>query len=200
MNQRNATLKAEGTFYGGKMVVSQRLFTSWVGTLILWGTSVEATSILKRPVSDLSREAREIYRVRIQAWEYKSIRGELWTEYKAQVLEAFKGDTPSGELILLHLPGGKEGKRHSKILGLPSIQKDQEYVVFLQDSVRASGVHRLVGWSAFVVGKDQLGQRYVMSVGSSDRSHARSTALQSAEYSNIRPYEAFVEDVFLHMD
>lgn len=182
------------------MAISQQFVIFCLTLLVAASGQLEATSLISRPVGALSRDAREIYRVRIIDKEYKKVGRQVWTEYRAQILEPLKGDTPSGQVVALHLPGGREGTKDFKVLGLPEIQKDQEYVVFLRDSLRSEGLHRLTDWSAFVVGRDQRGERYVMSVGSSQSSHSRNTAIHAAEYSNVRSYDGFMEDVFLNID
>lgn len=183
------------------MVILQRSFVaSWF--ILLVSASVGATSLRERPVSDLSRDAREIYRVKILGTNFVKAKGQVWTEYEAQVLEAFKGDTPSARRVRLHMPGGLDGDKGLRIMGLPRMEVGHEYIVFLEDPLRLEGLHRLTDWSAYVVGRDQEGRRYVQSAHVAEKashSHEHSSA-RFALNRGTRSYDSFIEDVFLHMD
>lgn len=100
--------------------------------LLIASTPLPASSIIKKDLPELSREATAIVRARVAnrtaAWD--TDRRIIWTRYELVVHETWKGTIRPGRLAL-HEPGGIVGDVGQTVSGVPSYRVGEELVLFL---------------------------------------------------------------------
>ncbi len=174
----------------------------FIGFVVLVMVSpVFATSLVETNVATVSREAVEIYRVKVLSSNYEKRNASIWTSFRVQILENIKGDAASGEVVDLHLPGGVDGNQTVKISGLPQILTNHEYIVFLRDRVRSSAINRFADWSAYLVRRNSTDDRFVIAVGSHDSAGVMGrSSVQANRLPRLWHYDRFVEKIYSNLD
>ena len=177
-----------------------RSLVVFVGLFFVLSLS-HATTVVDVGISALSRNAVEIYRVKVLSSSYQTWNASVWTSHRVQILENIKGDAASGEVVDLHLPGGVDGERTVKISGLPQILPGKEYVVFLRDRVGQSGLNRFADWSAYLVSRNSEEDRFVIAVGANEgRLSNQQQSFHAVKASKIWSYENFLEEIYWNIE
>jgi hypothetical protein len=106
----------------------------------LWaGCLASAATLQQLSLDQMSQSATAIVRARITS-SYASFSGStIYTHYKLQTSETWKG-TPVPEVVI---PGGQANGYRQTFPGMPSLQAGTEYVLFLWTS--STGITHLVG-------------------------------------------------------
>lgn len=113
-----------------------RLFLVTAGAVSLQGATLE-----RLPLDDLVQQSTAIVRGRV-AGSYTGFRGSvIYTHWKVQVIERWKGATQSTVEVLV--PGGSNGARRQSVAGAPQLVEGREYLLFLWTS--KSGATYLTG-------------------------------------------------------
>jgi hypothetical protein len=99
-----------------------------------------AATLEQLSMDQMSQSATGIVRARVTGSYTSVISSTIYTHYKLQVTEVWKGKTAT-EILL---PGGVSGSRRQSFPGIPELQTGQEYVLFLWKS-SSTGVMHLLG-------------------------------------------------------
>jgi hypothetical protein len=103
--------------------------------------SCRATTLQKLGLDDMIQQSTGIVRAKVSG-SYAALRGsDIYTYYRLDVLESFKG-TIQREIAV---PGGAAGGRRQVVAGAPELTTGQEYVLFYWTS--KSGLTQLIGLS-----------------------------------------------------
>jgi hypothetical protein len=107
----------------------------------------EATTLSKASFDDLVQKSTGIVRGRVQG-SYSASRGSLiYTYYKIQVLDRWKG--AASAQVEVQIPGGTFSGQQQNIAGAPQLTEGAEYVFFLW--MGPSGATHLLGLSQGVL-------------------------------------------------
>jgi hypothetical protein len=190
----------KGDLKRGRKAGLIRSLVVFVGLFFVLSSS-HATTVVDVGISALSRNAVEIYRVKVLSSSYQTWNASVWTSHRVQILENIKGDAASGEVVDLHLPGGVDGERTVKISGLPQILPGKEYVVFLRDRVGQSSLNRFADWSAYLVSRNSEEDRFVIAVGANEgRLSNQQQSFHAVKASKIWSYENFLEEIYWNIE
>jgi hypothetical protein len=110
-------------------------------TFSLLALSAGATSLQKLGLDEMIQKSTGIIRGKVTASYSGMVGVDVFTFYKIQVVEAFKGATVSQ--IDLAVPGGVSGRIRQVVPGAPEVVVGKEYVVFYWTS--KSGLSQIIG-------------------------------------------------------
>lgn len=110
--------------------------------LLCAGAAAPAATLQQLSMSQLSQSATVIVRARVTASSASFTGPTIYTHYKIQVSETWKGQ-PVAEVLL---PGGVAGGYRQSFPGVPSLTVGSEYVLYLWTSPR-TGLTHMVGLS-----------------------------------------------------
>jgi hypothetical protein len=109
---------------------------------LLAAAGLQAATLEKLSFEDLVGKSTAIVRARVTS-TYAAARGSLiYTHYRVQVLDRWKGAASSE--VDLALPGGTAGGMRQHFAGVPALTVGTEYVLFLWTGPR-SGVTQIMG-------------------------------------------------------
>ncbi len=120
-----------------------RLFKLGALALLL-GMALQGATLEYLSLDDMARRSTAIVRARIAGSYAAAGRSIIYTHYRIQVLEQWKGNAAS-ELEVV-LPGGAVNGRRQTCPGTPELIPGQEYLLFLWTSP-ASGLTHAIGLS-----------------------------------------------------
>jgi hypothetical protein len=100
-----------------------------------------ATSLQKLSLDDMIQKSTGVVRGKVTSSYVGSIRGNLYTYYRVQVLEAWKAS--NNGMIDIAVPGGASGGKRQVVEGAPVLATGQEYVVFYWTS--KTGLTQVLG-------------------------------------------------------
>jgi hypothetical protein len=104
--------------------------------------SADAATLQQLSMAQMAQSATAIVRVRVTGSSASFTGSTIYTHYKLQVSETWKG---SGATEVM-LPGGAAAGYRQSFPGVPGLQTGSEYVLFLWTS-SATGITHLVGFS-----------------------------------------------------
>lgn len=104
--------------------------------------AASAATLQQLSMSQLTQNATAIVRARVTASSASFTGSTIYTHYKLQVSETWKGQ-PAAEVLL---PGGVAGGYRQSFPGVPSLSVGSEYVLYLWKSPK-TGITHLVGLS-----------------------------------------------------
>jgi hypothetical protein len=109
----------------------------------LWACcSARAATLQQLSMDQMAQSATAIVRARVTGSSASFTGSTIYTHYKLQVSEVWKGSTEPEVM----LPGGVAGGYRQSFPGVPGLQVGSEYVLFLWTSSRTGIIH-LVGLS-----------------------------------------------------
>ncbi|PIR22282.1 MAG: hypothetical protein COV44_08690 [Deltaproteobacteria bacterium CG11_big_fil_rev_8_21_14_0_20_45_16] len=183
-------------------------FVATAGLAILFlsqslSVSLEGTSIYRSNLSEMSRTAQSIYRVRTVSMDVIEAHKFVWTALKVQVIDTLKGETPESDFITVHLPGGaiKNGPV-VRVYKAPQFDLQREYVIFVDRNFRGDQFNILTSWASYLVSRDeQTGEIYVME-SAPDSHSVRSSSYRALSNSVVgtRSYGSFVTEIVQSLD
>ncbi len=153
-------------------------------------------------VSDLSRGASWIGRVKIKTVESLNSGSVPTTLVSAEIVEALKGSGAKGSRIDFQAPGGSRGQKRFMVLGVPSFRVDRDYILFLTkdpSSASAASPAELLGWSAFQVIEDSRGV-HVIRAGDTTIVESQGAGYHLTHDRSFKDYDVFVAEVFRSLD
>jgi len=118
----------------------RRVLPLW---LCLCGVATMSAATLERlSLDDLIQKSTDIVRARVVG-SYAGLRNSaVYTHWKIQVTERWKGNGGSGIEVLV--PGGDLSGLHQEVPGAPKLRQGKEYLLFLWTS--RSGATYITGW------------------------------------------------------
>src|SRR5580698_6540707 len=120
-----------------------RLYMSrFLGLIVLFSAccSAGAATLQQLSLDQITQSATAIVRARVTGSSASFTGSTIYTHYKLQVSETWKG-APGSEVML---PGGVAGGYRQSFPGIPSLQTGAEYVLFLWTSSK-TGITHVVG-------------------------------------------------------
>jgi hypothetical protein len=132
----------------------------WLAALLATVVApLEATTLARMSLDDLTHSAGAVARLRCVAHESRWDRGEIWTFTRFAVIESWKGSLPTH--ITIRLLGGHVGELTSFVPGVPRFEPGDEAVLFLE-ATRA-GDFSVTGWAqgTFRIHRADAGQELV---------------------------------------
>ena len=119
--------------------------------LVLWACcSAAAATLQQLSLDQMTQSATAIVRARITGSSASFTGSTIYTHYKLQVTETWKGFSTTDVV----LPGGVAGGYRQSFPGVPALQTGTEYVLFLWTS--STGMTHLVGLSQGIFNVGQL--------------------------------------------
>jgi len=110
--------------------------------LIVFASSATAATLQQLSMSQMTESATAIVRARVTS-SFASFTGStIYTHYKLQIGETWKG-SPGTEVML---PGGVAGGLRQSFPGVPQLQTGAEYILFLWTS-KVTGITHVIGLS-----------------------------------------------------
>jgi hypothetical protein len=109
-----------------------------LATLVACG---EATTLQKLGLDEMIRQSTGIVRAKVVGSHAAPVGRDIYTYYRLEVLESFKG-TAQNEIAI---PGGASGASRQVVPGAPELASGQEYVIFYWTS--KSGLTQVLGLS-----------------------------------------------------
>jgi hypothetical protein len=125
---------------GARLLVGFAAFLLAVGLTPRRG---EASIVVPLSVEDMTALADEIVHAEVATASTEWYNGKMITRYSLAVHDSFKGDKASGQALELVLPGGEMGKLGAMSPGMPTLDENEEVVLFLQNTLeqaRSRGV------------------------------------------------------------
>ncbi len=112
--------------------------------LLFCAAASVATAVTLRQMSmdEMTASATAIVRARVTGSSVSQIGPTIYTHYKLQVTETWKGTAP-GEVLL---PGGTVSGLRQSFPGVPQLSTGSEYVLFLWTS-SSTGITHVIGFS-----------------------------------------------------
>jgi hypothetical protein len=111
--------------------------------LLLWACCAAAAATLQQlSLDQMAQSATAIVRARVTGSSASFTGSTIYTHYKLQISETWKG-APAPEVML---PGGVAGGLRQSFPGVPTLQTGAEYVLFLWKS-SSTGITHIVGLS-----------------------------------------------------
>jgi len=151
----------------------------------LWAARPAAAATLQQLSMDqMTQDATAIVRARVTGSSANFTGSTIYTHYKLQVSESWKG-TPQTEVML---PGGVAGGYRQSFPGVPSLRVGSEYVLFLWKSP-STGITHLVGLTqglfnvtpqtdgSIAVSRPHIGETMLDARGREVKDHAVRTSL-----------------------
>jgi hypothetical protein len=112
--------------------------------------SLQAATLQQLSLDQMAQSATAIVRARVTGSSASFTGSTIYTHYKLQVSETWKG-SPATEVMI---PGGVSGEYRQTFPGMPALQAGTEYVLFLWTS--SSGITHLVGLTQGLYNVEQL--------------------------------------------
>jgi hypothetical protein len=104
-------------------------------------THLDAATLARLSLDDMIRQSTAIIHGRVGG-SSAAFRGSvIYTSYKVQVLEQWKGNSPA--TVDVALPGGSANGYRQSFPGTPQLTEGQEYILFLWTS--KSGLTQIIG-------------------------------------------------------
>ena len=118
--------------------------SKFLGLLVLLWTccSAPAATLQQLSMDQMTQSATAIVRARVTSSSASFTGSTIYTHYKLQISETWKG-TPGTEVML---PGGVAGGLRQSFPGVPTLQTGAEYVLYLWKS-STTGITHIVGFS-----------------------------------------------------
>jgi hypothetical protein len=113
-----------------------------VGLLLVVGCAVQATTLVRLSVAQMSRVAHAVVRARCVENSTGWDAGEIWTFTSFEVQELWQGSAPPR--ITVRLLGGRAGNLTSSVSGVPRFRVGEEVVLFLEKTPR--GDFSVISW------------------------------------------------------
>lgn len=104
--------------------------------------AASAATLEQLSLAQLAQSATSVVRARVTSSSASFTGSTIYTHYKLQVSETWKGATPA-ELVL---PGGVAAGYRQSFPGVPTLETGAEYVLYLWQSP-TTGMTHIVGWS-----------------------------------------------------
>lgn len=119
--------------------------------------ALQAATLEYLSLDDMALKATAIVRARVAGSYGAAGRSIIYTHYKIQVLDRWKGAAQSEMDIVL--PGGSADGRRQTFPGTPQLATGDEYLLFLWESPK-TGLTHVVGLSqgVFTLSKDDTGE------------------------------------------
>jgi len=117
-------------------------FASGFALCLALVTSAPAATLQQLSLPQMSQAATAIVRARVTGATASFYGSTIYTHYKLQVTESWKGFTPTEVAV----PGGVAGGFRQSFPGMPQLTVGTEYVMFLWTS-GSTGITHLVGLS-----------------------------------------------------
>ena len=109
--------------------------------VVLWTCcSAAAATLQQLSMDQMTQSATSIVRARVTGSSASFTGSTIYTHYKLQISETWKG-SPGAEVML---PGGVAGGYRQSFPGVPSLQTGAEYVLYLWKS-SSTGITHIVG-------------------------------------------------------
>ena len=126
--------------------------SKFVGLIVVVSAccSAAAATLQQLSLDQMTQSATAIVRARVIGSSASFTGSAIYTHYKLQTTETWKG-FPTAEVIL---PGGVAGGYRQSFPGVPALQTGTEYVFFLWTS--STGMTHLVGLSQGIFNIDKL--------------------------------------------
>lgn len=140
--------------------------TRIAGLMVASLVAVQATTLEQLSLDDMVNKSTAIVRGRVGS-SYAQQHGlVIFTHYKVQVLERWKG--PAASEVDVAVPGGMLGGKTQTVAGAPALAAGDELVFFLWTG--KSGLTQVMGLSqgALALETDSSGQQYVTRAPSSE--------------------------------
>jgi hypothetical protein len=109
---------------------------------LLFCAAASAVTLRQMSMDEMTASATAIVRARVTGSSASRIGSTIYTHYKLQVTETWKGVAPAEVL----LPGGTASGLRQSFPGVPQLQTGSEYVLFLWTS-SSTGITHIVGFS-----------------------------------------------------
>jgi hypothetical protein len=148
--------------------------------VVLWACcSAVAATLQQLTLDQMTQSATAIVRARVTGSSASFTGSTIYTHYKLQISETWKG-APGTEVML---PGGVAGGYRQSFPGVPTLQTGAEYVLFLWKS-STTGITHAVGLSQGIfnvtqqadgsiqVGRPVIGETMLDATGHPARDHA----------------------------
>jgi hypothetical protein len=148
--------------------------------VVLWACcSAAAATLQQLSMDQMTQSATAIVRARVTGSSASFTGSTIYTHYKLQVSETWKG-VPGTEVML---PGGVAGGYRQSFPGVPTLQTGAEYVLFLWKS-STTGITHIVGLTQGIfnvtpqadgsiqVGRPVIGEAMLDAAGHLARDHA----------------------------
>lgn len=110
--------------------------------LLCASSAALAATLQQLTLTQLAQSATAVVRVRVTSSSASFTGSTIYTHYKLQVSETWKGSAPAEVM----LPGGVASGYRQSYPGVPSLQIGNEYVLYLWKSP-STGITHIVGWS-----------------------------------------------------
>jgi hypothetical protein len=110
--------------------------------LLLCSLTASALTLRQLSMDEMTQSATAIVRARVTASSASLTGSTIYTHYKLQVSETWKGSA-AAEVML---PGGVSGGIRQSYPGVPELQPGSEYVLFLWTSQK-TGITHVIGMS-----------------------------------------------------
>jgi hypothetical protein len=111
--------------------------------VVFWACcSAAAATLQQLSLEQMTQGATAIVRARVASSSASLTGSTIYTHYKLQISETWKG-TPGAEVML---PGGVTGGYRQSFPGVPALQTGAEYVLFLWKS-STTGITHVIGLS-----------------------------------------------------
>lgn len=115
-------------------------------TALLLGVALQSATLERLTLDDMARKSTAIVRARISG-SYTAQHGSfIYTHYKAQVIESWKG---SAATVDFAVPGGVLGNFRQNVSGAPKLSVGSEYLLYLWTG--SSGLTQVIGLSQGVL-------------------------------------------------
>jgi len=148
--------------------------------VVLWACcSAAAATLQQLSMDQMTQSATAIVRARVTGSSASFTGSTIYTHYKLQISETWKG-VPGTEVML---PGGVSGGFRQSFPGVPTLQTGAEYVLFLWKS-STTGITHIVGLTQGIfnvtpqadgsiqVGRPAIGETMLDPAGHPARDHA----------------------------
>jgi len=148
--------------------------------LVLWACcSAAAATLQQLSLDQMTQSATAIVRARVTGSSASFTGSTIYTHYKLQISETWKG-VPGAEVML---PGGVSGGYRQSFPGVPTLRTGSEYVLFLWKSP-STGITHIVGLSQGIfnvtpqadgsiqAGRPVIGETMLDTAGHPVRDHA----------------------------
>jgi len=110
--------------------------------VLLFCAASSAVTLRQMSMDEMTASATAIVRARVTGSSTSLIGSTIYTHYKLQVSETWKG-SPATEVLL---PGGIASGLRQSFPGVPQLQTGSEYVLFLWTS-STTGITHIIGFS-----------------------------------------------------
>jgi hypothetical protein len=109
-------------------------------TILFGCLTAHAATLQQLSMDQMAQSATGIVRARVTGSYTSVISSTIYTHYKLQVTEVWKGNTATEVM----LPGGVSGAHRQSFPGIPELQAGAEYILFLWKS-SSTGITHLLG-------------------------------------------------------